>query len=190
MSATLSLFDATGREALISRDGLYRYRLSRSWDAKKPRVVFVMLNPSTADATQDDPTIRKCIGFAKRWGMGEIVVVNLFAWRATDPRELYRAPPSVDIIGPDNDEQIVAETHCPNGHDDNDEPINPPALVVAAWGIHGALNGRDADALELFAAHGIDASCLGTTKEGHPRHPLMVAYDTPLVPFIRRERGE
>ena len=75
--------------AVVSDDGLYRYILTRTWDRSLPALVFCMLNPSTADATVDDPTIRKCIGFAQRLGYGGIIVVNLFAYRATKPRELY-----------------------------------------------------------------------------------------------------
>src|SRR5262249_14212908 len=94
------------RAAVISDCGRYRYSLTRRWgDAAEPRALFVMLNPSTADAEQDDPTIRRCIGFAKAWGMGSLEVVNLYALRATDPAALLSAP---DPIGPKNDTMITS----------------------------------------------------------------------------------
>src|SRR5262245_19133112 len=92
------------KEALISPCGLYRYWLTRTWDNSLRRVCWVMLNPSTADAEQDDPTIRRCVGFARSWGAGGIIVVNLFAFRASDPKALLRA---ADPVGPDNDGHIL-----------------------------------------------------------------------------------
>jgi hypothetical protein len=135
--------------------GPYRYLLWRRWtDASS--VLFVMLNPSTADARRDDPTIRRCIGFARAWGFGGVEVVNLFAWRATDPRELRRA---ADPIGPDNDRAIAkaaARNHA----------------IIAAWGVHGALLERDRQVAVLLA--GARVHCLARTGNGAPRHPLYV----------------
>src|SRR3954468_18218250 len=110
------------RGAILSDDGLYRYRLWRIWDDLAPVMVWVMLNPSTADADVDDPTIRKCIGFAKRHRHGGIILANLFAWRTTDPRELPRA---ADPVGPANDEHIRWACRAPL-----------LATVVAGWGSH------------------------------------------------------
>jgi len=90
--------------ATFSPDGLYRYHLWRLWGDREHRCVFVGLNPSTADAARDDPTIRKCAGFAKRWGFGAVDVVNVFAWRSTKPVGILRA---ADPVGPDNDEAIA-----------------------------------------------------------------------------------
>jgi len=136
-----------------SFDGPYRYLLWRRW-AEAASVLFVMLNPSTADAQRDDPTIRRCIGFARAWGFGGVEVVNLFAWRATDPRELRRA---ADPIGPANDRAITlaaARSHA----------------ILAAWGVHGALLDRDRQVTALLA--GSRVRCLAHTGNGAPRHPL------------------
>jgi hypothetical protein len=152
-------------DAVLSTCGLYRYRLTRAWD-DGPGCVFIMLNPSTADAWQDDPTIRRCIGFARREGCGFLTVVNLFAFRATSPANMKAA---VDPVGPENDAHlraVLAGEHGPK---------------VAAWGVHGTHGGRAA----AFgrAISGVDLLCLGTTAAGAPRHPLYVRGDAPLVPF-------
>ncbi len=107
-SPILPLFDDGRSSAVLSPDGVYRYQLVREWDRARPRVAFLMLNPSTADATQNDPTIRKCIAFARSWGCGSLEVVNLFAFRATDPRELGRCGARVDPVGAENDGYILA----------------------------------------------------------------------------------
>jgi hypothetical protein len=125
------------------------------------------LNPSTADAERDDPTIRKCVGFARTWGFGGVEVVNLFAYRATLPCEMRLA---ADPIGPTNDSHILdVAARC--------------RPVVAAWGTHGDFLGRSRAVLDLLATLGTHVECLGTTRSGHPRHPLYVRYDTPLVPY-------
>jgi hypothetical protein len=154
--------------AVISECGRYRYRLTRTWDAALDPACFVMLNPSTADATHDDPTIRRCVGFARGWGCGGIVVVNLFAFRATDPAEMFRA--SLAAIGPENDRHVR----------DAAEQCRP---VVAAWGAHGGFLRRDAAARRLLVDVGSAVLCLGVTKQGHPRHPLYVPAAQPLVPL-------
>jgi hypothetical protein len=150
--------------ALFSPCGAYRYRLSRAW-ADGPTAAFVMLNPSTADATKDDPTIRRCIGFAKREGCGGLVVVNIFAFRATSPADMRAAD---DPIGPDNDEHIM------------DALVDADGPVVAAWGSLGSYRGRDHDVRLLTD---VPLWCLGLTKAGAPRHPLYVKGDAPLLPF-------
>ena len=143
---------------VFSPCGRYRYRLSRAWLLGEGTVLFVMLNPSTADAEMDDPTIRRCMGFARRWGFQGLVVGNLFAWRATDPRELCRV---ADPIGPDNDHHLKAMS----GNAD---------AVIAAWGEWGALRGRNEHVTGLL---GGVVEHLGLTKQGHPRHPLYVRAD-------------
>lgn len=154
-------------EATIDPSGVYRYHLTRRW-GEEPPLGFVMLNPSTADATADDPTIRRCIGFAKREGLGGIRVVNLYALRATDPDELWRHP---DPFGPANAQHIraaVAEARW------NSTPL------IVAWGAK-AKPGRVAVVMPLLA--GADLRSLGVTAQGHPRHPLYVRGDQPLLPW-------
>lgn len=140
--------------------GEYRYSLSRQWDAGAEYRVYVMLNPSTADAYADDPTIRRCISFAQRDGFGGIMVLNLFAYRATDPRELRSA---TDPVGPENDDRLrrVFELQVSHG-----------LPVVAAWGA-GAPGGRVAAVKALVPE--LRWQHLGLTKDGHPKHPLYLA---------------
>lgn len=145
----------------------YRYRLTRTWSAASPLVVL-MLNPSTADAFADDPTIVRVTGFAKREGYGGIIVVNLFAWRATKPAALRSCP---DPVGPLNDAFILQEATTP-GRD-----------VLAAWGAHGSLNGRAAQVLAMLGRAAVPLLCLGRTKGGEPPHPLMLRADTPFTTF-------
>lgn len=159
-------------DALISDCGRYRYWLARSW-SDEPRVVFVMLNPSTADARLDDPTIRRCLGFARTWGAGGLVVVNLFALRATNPAALLAV---ADPVGPDNDAHLI-------GHAGGCALNDPPLAVVAAWGAKGTHLGRDRRVVTMLRARGVHLQCLGKTAEAHPRHPLYVRGDAPLVPF-------
>lgn len=151
-------------------DGRYRYLLWRRW-AEADSLLFIMLNPSTADAAQDDPTIRRCIGFARRWGFGGVEVVNLFAWRATLPRELAKAR---DPVGPHNDRAISLA-------------VARSRAVIAAWGVHGALGDRDAQVAPLLAATRL--RCLGLTRDGAPRHPLYVAGNVRAADFAVRRRG-
>ena len=155
--------------AVISECGRYRYVLTRRWCNDGDPLMFVMLNPSTADAEQDDPTIRKCIGFARRHAYPGIVVCNLFAWRATDPKDLHRALlRGEDIIGPINHDYLVGQAET-------------AADIVLAWGAHAddhqAVVGGLLGTLHEYRAK---FRTLGVTKWGHPRHPLMVPYSQPL----------
>lgn len=161
------------RTATFSDDRRYRYRLTRVWqNHHAPELlVFVMLNPSTADADQDDPTIRRCMGFAQRDGFDGISVVNLYAFRATDPKALLREiDAGRDAIGQGgvNDEAIRAAAAA-------------AADVVCAWGTR-ARHGRDRRVLDLLEPL-CRPLCLGTTQAGHPRHPLYVRADQALVDF-------
>jgi hypothetical protein len=153
--------------AMMSPDGRYRYALERRWGETDRRCVWIMLNPSTADADVDDPTIRRCMGFSREWGYDGMAVVNLFAYRATDPKELRRVP---DPQGPENYRTI--SEYCDRG----------APLIVAAWGNGGA----DTEASQwVCGRYGRDAYCLGTTSRGEPRHPLYVRSDTILRPLIQ-----
>ncbi|OUL32370.1 DUF1643 domain-containing protein [Nostoc sp. 106C] len=147
------------RTAII--DGSYRYLLRRVWDAEYPQITFIMLNPSTADAEKDDPTIRKCIKFANSWGYGSLEVVNLFAYRATKPRDLFQVS---EPIGSDNNLYLLAAAERAK-------------LIILAWGIHGSFLKRDRAVLNLFSSRQC-LYCLGRTKAGHPRHPLWLNSST------------
>jgi len=139
------------KDALISRDGFYRYWLSRTWDHDKKIVIFIGLNPSTADAEKDDPTIRRCISFAQDWGYGGLVMLNLFAFRATHPADMRRAE---DPVGPDNDGYIKFMT--------------AGKTTVCCWGTHGHYKNRDNEVLEMIQ----DPKMMALSKYGFPRHPL------------------
>jgi hypothetical protein len=158
--------------AILSDCGRYRYRLTRG---DEPRLPFVMLNPSTADAKFDDATIRRCLDFARRERRPGIEVVNLFAYRATDPRELERVD---DPCGPDNDAHLIQLAQaCAT------RPVGERDLVVA-WGAVAGDRVRHARVVaNLLAALGARLVCLGTTQAGWPRHPLYVAAHAPLVPW-------
>ncbi len=151
--------------AVISPCGIYRYRLDRRW-SDGPTMGFIMLNPSTADADRDDPTIRRCIGFAKREGCGGLIVVNLFNFRATKPEDMANA---ADPEGQDADLRLL------EAMDHVDGPL------VAAWGSHWMAKERGAYISEMIGVHCV---CLGKTKNGAPRHPLYVRGDAPLVPLV------
>lgn len=153
--------------AVISPCGNYRYSLTRPATQLHPTTgpaVFCMLNPSTADASIDDPTIRRCRGFAEAWDAAGIVVVNLYALRSTDPRALWS---HADPTGPDNDGVL---SNAARQQQD----------IVCAWGAN-ARQDRVAAAVEIFQRAGARLWCLGTTKSGAPRHPLYIRRDQPLV---------
>lgn len=151
--------------ATISVDRKYRYQLWRQWNIKLPRLFFVMLNPSTADADQDDPTIRKCVGFAGRNGFGGIYVMNLFAWRATSPAAMRMQYRRGDIVGPQNDDYLRVIANSLLGGD----------RVVLAWGAHAQHYRWRVDIVKPLLPVGRCWS-LGLTKHGHPKHPLYVPY--------------
>jgi hypothetical protein len=144
--------------AMISEDGRYRYSLERVWDAAKPTAVFIMLNPSTADANADDPTIRRCRGFAQALGYGGFVVGNLFAYRATDPGALLDV---ADPVGPENDATILQLAARGDGR------------IICAWGTGGALKQRGRAVTLMLRDAGYETMRIGApTAGGNPRHPL------------------
>lgn len=163
------------RSAVISECEQYRYRLTRFLGTGRRIACVVMLNPSTADATEDDRTIRRCIGFARDWGCGQLFVANLFGFRSTDPYYITVAP---DPVGPRNNDYLISAA-C-RAHESG-------GPVVAAWGVHGGYRDQDRVVFSLLTQTlGIPVKCLGTTAAGFPCHPLYLAKDTPLQPFNGR----
>lgn len=178
MSPSLHLFAAVQsgldnlhapNTAVLSPCRTWRYLLRRTWnelvgDAAR-RCLFVMLNPSTADENVDDATIRKCIGFGKRWGYDGIEVVNLFAFRATDPKALKQQTPA-QAEGPRNDEFILDAAARAK-----------TTLIVAAWGNHGQLYNRNQFVVGRLVGLGHTLRCFKVTKTGMPEHPLYQPYE-------------
>ncbi len=150
-------FEKSGAD--FSPCGTYRYRLWRRWQ-EGPTVAFIMLNPSTADATQNDPTIERCHRRAVTMGFAELEVVNIFAYRATDPRELKSSP---HPIGPDNDDVLL-------------QAAEKSDLVICAWGGHGDHLNRHQEVRQLLKKHGIRPHVLSLTAKGLPGHPLYLPY--------------
>jgi hypothetical protein len=146
--------------AVYSECERYRYSLTRIWDQTGQRVMFVMLNPSTATEVQNDPTVERCERRARALGFGGFRVTNIFAWRDTDPRRMRAA---ADPVGPENDAAILEGCHWAD-------------QVVAAWGTHGAHLGRGAQMATLLHNTGTPVFHLGLSKDGHPKHPLYIAY--------------
>lgn len=159
--------------ALLSDDQRYRYLLSRSagHDPYCAQVIFVMFNPSTADAMKDDHTVRKCCGFARAWALKKLTVINLFAERATDPKTL-----SADPVGPYNDEVIASVFY---------EAAERNSVVVAAWGsiAHPQRAERVRKVVGMAGLAKISLSCLKLSNDGQPYHPLMLGYDCKLFPM-------
>jgi hypothetical protein len=156
--------------ATISPCGRYRYDLIRHWDGANARVVnFVMLNPSKADAEVADPTMTRCVRFAQDWGYGGIVLTNLYAFRATDPKDLWRCP-AADRQGPENG--IHLWRHAGRS-----------ALVVFAWGAHGERDGRGLEVRDMFARTSVRPHSLRLTSRGQPQHPLFLPRDTRPMPW-------
>ena len=143
----------------------YRYSLSRIWDKQKKFVLFIGLNPSTADEEVDDPTIRRCSGYAQKWGYGGLIMVNLFAYRTTLPSNLKKVKYPV---GRDNDKYIVKLSKKAD-------------ITVAAWGNNGILYRRDKQVLSLVPS----LMCLKVNKSGQPAHPLYLNKDLKLTKFAR-----
>ena len=154
--------DGLERSARFSPCRTYRYGLWRRWGPGHTLMV-VGLNPSTADETQDDPTIRRCIGFARAWGFGALRMANLFAYRAISPERLRQA---ADPIGPENDRSLQ-------------ELADGAGLVLAAWGSHGTFLGRNRAVRRLLP----DLHILRLTRTGEPAHPLYLPADLTPQPW-------
>lgn len=145
----------------------YRYALWRIWDPAKPVATFVMLNPSTADEVDNDPTVERCQRRSVALGMGGLRVANIFAWRSTDPQPLYDLE---DPVGPDNDAAIL-------------EACRGASIVICAWGGHGKLHDRGAAVAAMLTGAGIQPQCLAINADGTPKHPLYVGYGVRPVPY-------
>ena len=154
------------KDAIISECGKYRYRLTRRWEPDGKVVNFIMLNPSKADAIKGDPTITRCINFAKSWGYSALVVTNLFAWRATKPKDLKPLTLSA-AIGPENDHYI--SNNAVLAHQ-----------VVFAWGANPT-RGRSQQVMEIIRKLGITPKVIRLTSKGAPEHPLRLPADCQLV---------
>ena len=154
-------------EAVYSDCERYRYTLTRIWDEKGRRVLFVMLNPSTATEVQNDPTVERCERRARALGFGAFRVCNIFAWRETDPRKMRRAK---DPVGPGNDAAIA-------------EACGWADVLVCAWGTHGEHLDRGSQVELLMRQTGRDLAHLGLSKAGHPKHPLYIAYSRQPEPW-------
>lgn len=155
----------TTKTAFLSDCGTYRYELTRTWNEDGMRICWLMLNPSTADASVDDATILTISRLSERWGYGSLVVANLFAYRSRDPKALRSTR---DPIGPGNDACIF-------------DAVCGAHLTVAAWGAHGVLRNRGAEMTQRLTGAGFALWCVGINKGGHPRHPLYLPDDTELT---------
>lgn len=157
------------RDAILSPCRRYRYTLGRRWGQREGGVTWIMLNPSTADAETDDPTIRRCMAFTQRFGFDAMVVVNLFAYRATDPREIVELGGGEESQGPENG--MYVHQACRQGK-----------LLIAAWGsLREPLRAAARIFSKLIRGEGFSLKCLGKTKNGQPRHPLYARADAPLI---------
>jgi len=155
------------KSAVFDASRKYRYELWRRW-GEKDFCMFIGLNPSTADEIKDDPTIRRCIGFAKEWGYDALCMTNIYAFRATQPRDMFGEP---EPIGPDNNATLV-------------QIARQAGIVIAAWGSHGGHGGRGAEVAHMIlAATAVKIKCLGVTKDGYPRHPLYLKKDSKPRPL-------
>jgi len=151
--------------AILSDDRKYRYALFRIWDPSERMIVFIGLNPSTADETVDDPTIRRCINYAKAWGYGGLVMLNVFAYRATKPNELLHVE---DPVGPENEVWIQVYSSWTK-------------KIILCWGTHGALHWQGRKIYKQLDR--TKCWCFGYTKGGEPKHPLYQRKDAVLIPF-------
>ncbi len=163
------------QSTVLSADRKYRYRLFRDLSdlarPVDPPAVFVMLNPSTADASEDDPTVRRCMDFASAWGCGSLFIVNLFAVRGPDPRIIRACD---DPVGADNHDHVTRVAEYAHVHG---------GPVVCAWGANGAYMDQDRTVLGWLESALAQPMCLQTTAEGHPGHPLYLPKHLKPRPF-------
>ncbi|MCY4057543.1 MAG: DUF1643 domain-containing protein [Gammaproteobacteria bacterium] len=162
----------TGGVCVFSDDRLYRYVLERdlvdTWRTGEPNtVLFIMLNPSTADESRNDSAVTRCLGFAREWGAERLWVANLFAWRSRNPDDLRRPADPVGALNDGHLKSMAVKSR----------------RVVCAWGNHGKLNGRGKEVRNMLHDLGITPYVLGLTKDGQPKHPLYLPADTEPVPW-------
>ena len=153
-------------EAVYSDCERYRYSLTRVWRCEGPRVLFVMLNPSTATEIQNDPTVERCERRARSLGFGGFAVANIFAFRATDPKVMRAA---IDPIGPGNDVALL--------------DLAQTAQIICAWGTHGEHLDRGHRVEMMLRQTGCALNHLGLTQSGAPKHPLYIGYDQQPQPW-------
>lgn len=170
---TVSIERAENGSAVYDEQHTYRYLLTRKWDDGSPPICWVLLNPSTATASDNDPTIARAVGFSRSWGFGSLAVVNLFAQCGTDPVMLSTAN---DPVGPHNNVTIT-------------ETAATSPTVVLGWGTHGDTSNpatgvpRSREVLRMLDH--LDPVCLGRTRSGQPRHPLYLPGSLSPVPYLR-----
>lgn len=152
--------------AIFSECGHYRYVLWRMWNSDLPIITFICLNPSTADSYHNDPTIRRCISFCRKWGYGGFFMCNLFALRSTDPTELKRSIQPIEALNDSNDLFIK---NC----------VGTSDKTIFAWGNYGSLYSRSKEITSMFP----DAYCFNKTQSGQPKHPLYISGNQPLQKF-------
>lgn len=155
--------------AVFSICRTWRYQLHRIWDESKPLLNVIGLNPSTADEQANDPTIERCQRRAKAMGMGGLLMTNLFAFRATDPRDMKAA---LDPVGSHNDVALLSAA-------------TRSSMILCAWGTHGAFKDRARYVESLLG--GFDLYCLGKSKDGYPKHPLYIGYNVQPSLYIPKD---
>lgn len=168
-------FGLVQSSCVLSTCEKYRYELTRQWDENLPKLVFILLNPSTATHETQDPTVRRAMGFARSFGYGGLCFVNLFAYRATNPEELKTV---ADPFGPENDAFILE-------HARTSALVN--AQIIAAWGAHGGLHERDERVLQMLGRENLSLHALHLTKDGNPGHPLYLSGE--CKPFLWKHVG-
>ena len=166
ITRTHNALDGTKSTAVYSECEQYRYALERRWGDGNRFLVMIMLNPSTATESQNDPTVERCERRARMWDMDGLLVLNIFAFRATDPKDMKAA---ADPVGPHNDRTIMDALAG--------VAMNPQSQIVCGWGTHGDHQNRSAAVLAMIERHGIQPMALSWTKDGHPQHPLYIGYN-------------
>lgn len=168
---------AEARVATFSTDQRYRYLLSIVWDDALPLCQFVGLNPSTADEMKDDPTVRRCKRFASSFGCGGLIMTNIFAYRATDPKDMI----AFKMNGGNPIGETFAALNVNNQALIETSSMAKTKIVIAAWGVHGRMDDRGRQVAALIGPEKLH--CLGTTMGGYPKHPLYLKKDLQPVKY-------